>query len=92
MLYIIIGKTVLCLEEKVTCRMVAVVLLLLLLSQTVAETHMEKCLLRNPQSPLHKYHRPGDILIGGIASQSFIMTDPIHFTELPPPAFYYQLR
>ncbi|XP_066486408.1 vomeronasal type-2 receptor 26-like [Tiliqua scincoides] len=37
------------------------------------------------------YHQPGDLIIGGVASQSFILADSIDFTEEPPPTLLEQL-
>ncbi|XP_033024320.1 vomeronasal type-2 receptor 26-like [Lacerta agilis] len=47
---------------------------------------MAKCRLQYPHQPLHKYHQKGDLIIGGIASQSFIISNSIAFTEEPPQA------
>ncbi|XP_077774291.1 vomeronasal type-2 receptor 26-like [Podarcis muralis] len=47
---------------------------------------MAKCRLQYPHQPLHKYHQKGDLIIGGIASQSFIVSNSIAFTEEPPQA------
>ncbi|XP_066486386.1 vomeronasal type-2 receptor 26-like [Tiliqua scincoides] len=44
-----------------------------------------KCMMKDPHSPLHEYHLSGDVVVGGIASHSFIISDPTDFTKEPPP-------
>nr|XP_034992582.1 vomeronasal type-2 receptor 26-like [Zootoca vivipara] len=38
----------------------------------------------DPHPPLHEYHQSGDLIIGAIASHSFIVSSAITFTEKPP--------
>nr|XP_028560345.1 vomeronasal type-2 receptor 26-like [Podarcis muralis] len=64
--------------------MVLVVLLLIRLPHMACKAPV-KCRVQYPHSPLHKYHRKGDLIIGVIASQSFIVSSSISFTEIPPP-------
>ncbi|XP_053120336.1 vomeronasal type-2 receptor 26-like [Hemicordylus capensis] len=44
---------------------------------------MVKCMLRVPHPPRHEYHESQDIVIGGIASQSFRLSFSEDFTEEP---------
>ncbi|XP_077774292.1 vomeronasal type-2 receptor 26-like [Podarcis muralis] len=64
--------------------MVLVVLLLIRLPHMACKAPV-KCRVQYPHCPLHKYHQKGDLIIGVIASQSFIMSSSISFTEIPPP-------
>lgn len=73
-------------------RMVAsVVVLLVLLSHIPCKAHVHNCRFYDLQPPLHKYHQPGDLVIGGIVSQAQIFSDAIAFTEEPPPVFLEEL-
>ncbi|XP_061447648.1 vomeronasal type-2 receptor 26-like [Rhineura floridana] len=65
--------------------MLLVVLLLVLLPRMTGKAHIIKCRFQYLHHPLHKYHQNGNVLIGAIASQSFIITTSISFTEEPPP-------
>nr|XP_034992586.1 vomeronasal type-2 receptor 26-like [Zootoca vivipara] len=38
----------------------------------------------DPNPPLHEYHQSGDLIIGAIASHTFIISSAITFTEKPP--------
>ncbi|XP_060137204.1 vomeronasal type-2 receptor 26-like [Zootoca vivipara] len=38
----------------------------------------------DPHPPLHEYHQSGDLIIGAIASHTFIISSAITFTEKPP--------
>lgn len=62
------------------------VLLLVLFLPWVCTAHAGKCHIRDPHPPLHKYHQLGDLIIGGVASQAFVVSDSIDFTKEPPPA------
>ncbi|XP_066486383.1 vomeronasal type-2 receptor 26-like [Tiliqua scincoides] len=42
-------------------------------------------MIKHPHSPLHEYHLSGDVVVGGIASHSFIISDPTDFIKEPPP-------
>ncbi|XP_053216074.1 vomeronasal type-2 receptor 26-like [Podarcis raffonei] len=64
--------------------MVLVVLLLIRLPHMACKAPVKRR-VQYPHSPLHKYHQKGDLIIGVIASQSFIMSSSISFTEIPPP-------
>ncbi|XP_053122075.1 vomeronasal type-2 receptor 26-like isoform X5 [Hemicordylus capensis] len=72
-----------------------VVLVVLLLVQlphmTCKVVHILKCMVNDPHSPLHQYHQSGDLFIGVIASQTFIISNTIAFTEEPPPASFEEL-
>ncbi|XP_042329700.1 vomeronasal type-2 receptor 26-like [Sceloporus undulatus] len=48
-------------------------------------------MLGDPHEPLHKYHQSGDFFIGGIASQTFIISSPVDFTQETPSASYEEL-
>ncbi|XP_053216083.1 vomeronasal type-2 receptor 26-like [Podarcis raffonei] len=63
----------------------AVVLLLVLLPHITSETHIHMCRVQHPPQPVHRYYQNGDLIIGVIASQSFIVSSSIDFTEQPPP-------
>uniref|UniRef100_A0A8C5RGP6 G-protein coupled receptors family 3 profile domain-containing protein n=1 Tax=Laticauda laticaudata TaxID=8630 RepID=A0A8C5RGP6_LATLA len=62
---------------------ILLVLLLALLPHMVCKT--DRCSISNPHLPNHKYHQLGDLMIGGIVFQASIYSQPITFTELPPP-------
>ncbi|XP_053120332.1 vomeronasal type-2 receptor 26-like [Hemicordylus capensis] len=68
-----------------------IVLLLLLLPHTLCKTHTAKCTISGPHPPLHEYHQSGDLIVGGIASQTFIISNAITFTEEPPVALFEDL-
>ncbi|XP_060137214.1 vomeronasal type-2 receptor 26-like [Zootoca vivipara] len=57
----------------------------------VCKTHIVKCNVYELQSPLHKYHQSGDLIIGGIASQAHFTANPIRFVAKPPPALLEEL-
>ncbi|XP_066486387.1 vomeronasal type-2 receptor 26-like [Tiliqua scincoides] len=42
-------------------------------------------MVNDPHPPLHEYQCSGDYVVGGIASQAFILADSIDFTIEPPP-------
>nr|XP_028560357.1 vomeronasal type-2 receptor 26-like [Podarcis muralis] len=48
-------------------------------------------MLRDPHPPLHKYHQLGDFIIGGMASQTFIISNSITFVQEPPPVLFEEL-
>ncbi|XP_062992900.1 vomeronasal type-2 receptor 26-like [Elgaria multicarinata webbii] len=70
---------------------VLVNLLLVLLLHMVHKAHVDNCRVRKPYPPLHKYHQPGDLLIGGIASYSTFVSSPIDFADEPPPPLLEEL-
>ncbi|XP_028560351.2 vomeronasal type-2 receptor 26-like [Podarcis muralis] len=57
----------------------------------VSKAHVIKCMVDDPHAPLHQYHQPGDLIIGAIASQAFIISNRISFTEEPPPPLFEEL-
>lgn len=61
----------------------SVMLLLVLFPYTLGNAHVDKCRDWDPHPVIHEYHQSGDIIIGGVASQAFIIADPITFTEPP---------
>nr|XP_056720347.1 vomeronasal type-2 receptor 26-like [Euleptes europaea] len=62
--------------------MIAVVIVLLL-PHVVSETHGVKCEVWDPHPILHKYYQPGDLIIGGIVFQTFVLTTPKSFKKRP---------
>ncbi|XP_033024323.1 vomeronasal type-2 receptor 26-like [Lacerta agilis] len=68
-----------------------VMLLLTLLPEMTCKTHIVKCHVHDPHPPLHKYHRSGDLILGGIASHSFIVSNALAFTKEPPQALPEEL-
>ncbi|XP_034992580.2 vomeronasal type-2 receptor 26-like [Zootoca vivipara] len=57
----------------------------------VCKSHIIKCLVGDPHYPLHEYHQKGDLIIGAIASQTFIISESITFNEEPPPTLFEEL-
>ncbi|XP_061447646.1 vomeronasal type-2 receptor 26-like [Rhineura floridana] len=45
----------------------------------------------DPHPPLREYHQRGDLIIGAIASQTFIVSNSITFTEEPPSPLFEEL-
>nr|XP_034992578.1 vomeronasal type-2 receptor 26-like [Zootoca vivipara] len=69
--------------------MVALVtLLLVMLPQMACKAHILQCMFQYPHHPFHKYHQDGDLIIGAIASQSFIVSSSLDFTEEPLPTLH----
>ncbi|XP_033024322.1 vomeronasal type-2 receptor 26-like [Lacerta agilis] len=68
-----------------------VMLLLALLPEMTCKTHIVKCHVHDPHPPLHKYHRSGDLILGGIASHSFIISNALTFTKETPQALPEEL-
>ncbi|XP_044299747.1 vomeronasal type-2 receptor 26-like [Varanus komodoensis] len=50
----------------------------------VCKTHAAKCGIPDPYHILHEYYKPGQTIIGGVVSQSFILSSPKDFQEQPP--------
>ncbi|KAJ6651610.1 hypothetical protein lerEdw1_020792 [Lerista edwardsae] len=61
--------------------MVGLVLLLLLLPQMVCQKEATKCPMNEPLPIPHEWRQPGDLLIGGIASQIVYLFPQVTFTE-----------
>ncbi|KAG8140323.1 hypothetical protein E2320_003021, partial [Naja naja] len=61
----------------------SMILLLMLLS--CISCRAAKCGFQNLPPILHQYYQPGDIIIGGIVSQSFILSIPSDFNQQPLP-------
>ncbi|XP_062992903.1 vomeronasal type-2 receptor 26-like [Elgaria multicarinata webbii] len=70
---------------------VLVDLLLVLLLHIADKAQVDNCRVRKPYPPLHKYHQPGDLLIGGIASYSTFVSSPIDFAGEPTPPLLEEL-
>ncbi|XP_062992864.1 vomeronasal type-2 receptor 26-like [Elgaria multicarinata webbii] len=68
--------------------MVSEILLVVLFTPQLSIAHIVKCSVYNPHHPLHTYHQPGDLIIGGITSHGGFISSPIDFTEDPPPALH----
>ncbi|XP_077774201.1 vomeronasal type-2 receptor 26-like [Podarcis muralis] len=68
------------------------VLLLILLPHAICKSPIVKCHVHDPYNPLHRYHWEGDLIIGGIASHSIIVSISIAFTEKPPPTLLEELN
>ncbi|XP_060538775.1 vomeronasal type-2 receptor 26-like [Pantherophis guttatus] len=66
-------------------------LLMLLLSQIACHAHVFRHYVRDPQPPVHKYHKLGDFIIGAVVSLTFIVSDPLTFDTEPPPVVYQDL-
>ncbi|XP_028560385.2 vomeronasal type-2 receptor 26-like [Podarcis muralis] len=64
---------------------VLVVLLLALFPHMAQEAHTIKCRVHYLHHPLHKYHQPGDFIIGGISSLGAFIFSSASFMEEPPP-------
>ncbi|CAI5790459.1 vomeronasal type-2 receptor 26-like [Podarcis lilfordi] len=58
----------------------------------ICKPQIVKCSAHNSHIPLHSYHQEGDLIIGGIASHSFIISSPISFHEEPPPPSYDEIN
>ncbi|XP_060137274.1 vomeronasal type-2 receptor 26-like [Zootoca vivipara] len=67
------------------------VLLLTRLPHTTGKSPIVKCHVHDPYTPLHQHHQEGDLIIGGIASHSIIISISIAFTEKPPPTLLEEL-
>ncbi|XP_053216093.1 vomeronasal type-2 receptor 26-like [Podarcis raffonei] len=48
-------------------------------------------MVRDPHNPLHVYHQLGGNIIGGITSQTFIISNSLTFIEAPPPVLFEEL-
>ncbi|KAG6530675.1 type-2 vomeronasal receptor [Crotalus adamanteus] len=57
--------------------------LLMLLPHVGCKTH--RCSILHPYPPYHKYHQPGDLMVGGIPSQIAPVSDEVTFEEHPAP-------
>ncbi|XP_062992918.1 vomeronasal type-2 receptor 26-like [Elgaria multicarinata webbii] len=58
-------------------------LFLVLLACMGCKANFDNCRVRNPHPPLHKYHQPGDLIIGDIATYGLFVSSPTAFTEEP---------
>ncbi|XP_028559922.2 vomeronasal type-2 receptor 26-like [Podarcis muralis] len=67
-------------------------LLLILLPHAICKPPIVKCHVHDPYTPLHQYHQEGDLIIGGIASHSIIVSSSIAFTENPPPTLLEEIE
>nr|XP_028560359.1 vomeronasal type-2 receptor 26-like [Podarcis muralis] len=48
-------------------------------------------MVRDPHNPLHEYHQLRGNIIGGITSQTFIISNSLTFTGAPPPVLFEEL-
>ncbi|XP_060548715.1 vomeronasal type-2 receptor 26-like [Pantherophis guttatus] len=62
---------------------ILLLLLLVLLPHIVCKSR--RCSITHPYSSYHKYQKLGDIIVGGIASQTGILPKEVVFTETPSP-------
>ncbi|XP_053120300.1 vomeronasal type-2 receptor 26-like [Hemicordylus capensis] len=60
-----------------------VALLVILLLHMECNAGVTKCLMNDPHPPLHKYHKSGDFVLGGIASRTGMTFLPVEFMEEP---------
>ncbi|XP_062993065.1 vomeronasal type-2 receptor 26-like [Elgaria multicarinata webbii] len=60
-----------------------ILLLLLLLPQTVHNVPLAGCNIGEPLPINHKYYQAGDVIIGGIISQIFTLSNPVRFKSHP---------
>ncbi|KAK9397374.1 type-2 vomeronasal receptor [Crotalus adamanteus] len=67
------------------------IILMLLLSQIACHAHVLRYYVYDPQPPVHKYYKLGDLIIGAVVSLSFIVSDPLTFDVEPPPVVYQDL-
>ncbi|XP_053120313.1 vomeronasal type-2 receptor 26-like [Hemicordylus capensis] len=58
----------------------------------MCRTHIVKCMVSDPHPPPHVYHQSGHVIVGVIASHSFIHSDPFEYTENPPQVLFEDLR
>ncbi|XP_053120333.1 vomeronasal type-2 receptor 26-like [Hemicordylus capensis] len=49
-------------------------------------------MLSDLHPPLHECHQSEDLIIGGIASHSFIISNSVGFTQEPPPSLHEELK
>lgn len=56
----------------------------ILLVQILNVTDAKICKEKEPHSPFHVYHQLGDIIVGFITSQAYIIDDKITFNVEPP--------
>ncbi|XP_053215972.1 vomeronasal type-2 receptor 26-like [Podarcis raffonei] len=70
---------------------ILVAFLLILLPPMACKDHTVNCRVKDPQPPLQDYQQPGDFFIGGIVSQSIIISNFIPFTEVPPQTLHEEL-
>nr|XP_028560151.1 vomeronasal type-2 receptor 26-like [Podarcis muralis] len=64
--------------------LIFLVMLFVLPPHTTCKAHIVKCHVHDPHPPLHKYHKSGDLILGGIASHSYIISNALAFAEDPP--------
>ncbi|XP_033024311.1 vomeronasal type-2 receptor 26-like [Lacerta agilis] len=69
---------------------ILVVFILVLLPHVPCKPHIN-CMVRDPHNPLHEYHQLGGNIIGGITSQTFIISNSLTFVEAPPPVLFEEL-
>lgn len=65
---------------------------MLLLSQITCHAYVLRYYVCDPQPPVHKYYKLGDLIIGAVVSLTFIVSDPLTFDVEPPPVVYQDLR
>lgn len=63
-------------------------LILGMFPRRVCKVPFSKCHSTDPSPFLHKYHEPGDLILGGIISQSFVVSEEISFRRHPFEDFF----
>lgn len=56
---------------------------LILLPHSVCEVLAGNCFVNEPTPILYTFHQPGDLIIGGIASQLFYLFEELTFDSVP---------
>ncbi|KAK9397808.1 type-2 vomeronasal receptor [Crotalus adamanteus] len=57
--------------------------ILILFPWTSCDVPVAKCMNSDPRNINHKYYQPGDVIIAGISSQSFMFSNPLNFERHP---------
>ncbi|KAF7234890.1 Vomeronasal type-2 receptor 26 [Varanus komodoensis] len=79
-------------REKLRFRTVTLLVLLLLLFASMAyKAETSKCTGHDPLPVPHEWYQPGDLLIGGIASQIFFLSPGVLFQQHPSMETHFQI-
>nr|XP_028560369.1 vomeronasal type-2 receptor 26-like [Podarcis muralis] len=62
---------------------ILIIFLLVLFPCMTCKAHIVQCNIYYPQPPLHTFHHPGDVIIGGVAYHAGFIISEIHFMEEP---------
>lgn len=85
------NKGVLCRRNIYIFAKIGLIVLLVLFPHIKCKTGNVKCRGYEPHQPLHKYHHPGDLMVGAITSQAAFTSGSLEFNEEPPPALPEEL-